>query len=45
MDSDDEMRMDDAEPINWPTTKGKGKGKATQHDEPYDLENLPWCVR
>ena len=42
MDSDDEMRVDDNEPINWPTAaKGKGKGKAT-HDEPYDNENLPW---
>lgn len=45
MDSDEEMRVDDNEPINWPTGgKGKGKGKATAHDEPYDLENLPWCV-
>lgn len=46
MDSDDDTRMDDNEPINWPnTTKGKGKGKATQHeDSAYDVENLPWCV-
>ena len=45
MDSDEEMRVDDNERINWPTSgKGKGKGKATAHDEPYALENLPWCV-
>ena len=43
MDGDEEMRVDDNERINWPTS-GKGKGKATAHDEPYDLENLPWCV-
>lgn len=46
MDSDEEMRVDDSEPINWPTAaKGKGKGKATQHNESYDVENLPWYVR
>ena len=46
MESDEEMRVDDNEPIDWPAGgKGKGKGKATAHDEPYDLENLPWCVR
>ncbi|TFK91451.1 P-loop containing nucleoside triphosphate hydrolase protein [Polyporus arcularius HHB13444] len=46
MVSDDEMRVDDNEPINWPTTtKGKGKGKATQHVEPYQDENLPWVEK
>ena len=45
MDSDEDTRMDDHEPINWPnTTKGKGKGKATQHEDAYDAENLPWYV-
>ena len=45
MDSDAEMHVDDSEPIQWPTGgKGKGKGKAAAHDEPYDLENLPWYV-
>lgn len=43
MDSDQEMRVEDAEPIAWPTAgKGKGKAKATAQDEPHDLENLPW---
>ena len=45
MDSDEEMRVEDNEPIAWPTGgKGKGKAKATAHDGPHDLENLPWCV-
>ncbi len=45
MDSDDDTRMDDNEPINWPnTTKAKGKGKATQHEDAYDMENLPCYV-
>ena len=45
MDSDEDIRMDEHEPINWPnTTKGKGKGKATQHEDAYDAENLPWYV-
>ena len=45
MDSDAEMHVEDNEPIQWPTGgKGKGKGKAAAHDEPYDLENLPWYV-
>ena len=45
MDSDEDTRMDDHEPINWPnTTKGKGKGRATQHEDVHDAENLPWYV-
>lgn len=43
MDSDEDVRMDNAEPIAWPSSgKGKGKGKATAHEQPCDDENLPW---
>ncbi|KAJ8481640.1 hypothetical protein ONZ51_g5864 [Trametes cubensis] len=46
MDSDEDIRMDEHEPINWPnTTKGKGKGKATQHEDACDAENLPWVEK
>ena len=45
MNSDDEMRVEDNEPINWPSSgKGKGKAKATSDDHAHDLDNLPWCV-
>lgn len=38
MDIEDDVQMMDAEKTMWPS-KGKGKGKAVDHD---DLDNLPW---
>ncbi|CDO69757.1 hypothetical protein BN946_scf184766.g2 [Trametes cinnabarina] len=46
MDSDQDVCTDDNEVINWPnTTKGKGKGKSTEHEDAYDNENLPWVEK
>ena len=42
MDSDHDVPMEDERPVQWPTTKGKGKAKATADDQVHDLENLPW---
>ena len=42
MDSDDDVRMEEERSVQWPTTKGKGKAKATEQAEGHDPENLPW---
>ena len=44
MDSDHDVQMDDETPVQWPTTKGKGKEKATEQPDAHDPENLPWCA-
>ena len=44
MDSDHDVQMDDETPVQWPTTKGKGKEKATEQPDGHDPENLPWCA-
>lgn len=40
MASDDESTMQ----VDFPNISSKGKGKATQHDNPADNDNLPWRV-
>ena len=45
MDSDEDVQMDTAEQSPWTAAdKGKGKAVATEQDEQYDKENLPWCA-
>ena len=39
MDSDDDIQMTEVEPI---PAIAKGKGKAVDHERPYENENLPW---
>ena len=41
MDSDQDIPMEEESPVNWPSSKGKGKA-VDSGPEPYDLENLPW---
>lgn len=39
------MQMDTTEQSPWTAAdKGKGKAVATEQDEQYDKENLPWCA-
>ena len=45
MDSDEDVAMDSMEQSTWTAAdKGKGKAMATEQDEQYDKENLPWCA-
>lgn len=45
MDSDEDVAMDSTEQSTWTAAdKGKGKAMATEQDEQYDKENLPWCA-
>jgi replication factor C subunit 3/5 len=41
MDSDEDTQMADVEQMPV-SAFAKGKGKAVDHDHPYDNENLPW---
>ena len=46
MDSDEDVQMETTEQSPWTAAdKGKGKATATEQDERYDKENLPWCAR
>ena len=42
MDIDQDVQMDEQKTVQWPN--GKGKGKAVDHTDGHDPENLPWYV-
>lgn len=42
MSEDEDVQMNEDAPIQWPSSKGKGKEKAVEHTEGHDPENLPW---
>ncbi|GJE98086.1 replication factor C subunit 3 [Phanerochaete sordida] len=45
MESDHEMETEEPKTVLWPIGSGKGKGKAVEHTEGHDPENLPWVEK